>query len=131
MGRVDEHQRTVTAYLREERWIPTWLSFVRIHARLWDELDAQMRKGHRLTMARYDVLAHLVNAGGRLGLSTVASSIMLSPSAPSKHLDRMEQSGLVRRDSDPDDARSTFATITRRVRSIIGQARDGRHHFPQ
>ena len=43
----------------------------------------------------------LVNAGGRLGLSDLASSIMLSQSGPSKFLDRMELAGLVRRDPNP------------------------------
>ena len=50
-----------------DRWMPAWLSLVRTHARLWDLVEAQMRNDHGLTMARYDVLAQLVNAGGRLG----------------------------------------------------------------
>jgi DNA-binding MarR family transcriptional regulator len=114
-----------------DRWMPAWLSFVRTHARLWDEVEAQMRKDHGLTMARYDVLAQLVNAGGRLGLSDLASSVVLSPSGLSKLLDRMERSGLVRRDPDPDDARSAFATITPRGRSTVAQARHGHHAFLQ
>ncbi len=114
-----------------ERWMPAWLSFVRTHSRLWDELEAQMRKEHGLTMARYDVLAQLVNAGGRLGLSELASSIMLSQSGLSKLLDRMAVSGLVRRDPDPRDARSAFATVTRRGRSLAGEARQGHHELLQ
>jgi DNA-binding MarR family transcriptional regulator len=112
-----------------ERWMPAWLSFVRTHTRLWEQVEAQMRKDHGLTMARYDVLAHLVNAGGRLGLSDLASSILLSQSGLSKLLDRMELSGLVRREPDPRDARSAFATITPRGRSIANQARQGHHDF--
>lgn len=112
-----------------DRWMPAWLSFVRTHTRLWEQVEAQMRKDHGLTMARYDVLAHLVNAGGRLGLSDLASSILLSQSGLSKLLDRMELSGLVRRDPDPRDARSAFATITPHGRSIAKQARQGHHDF--
>jgi DNA-binding MarR family transcriptional regulator len=41
----------------------------------------------------------------------------------------MELSGLVRRDPDPRDARSAFATITPRGRSIAKQARQGHHDF--
>ena len=113
----------------DDRWMPAWLSFVRTHTRLWEQVEAQMRKDHGLTMARYDVLAHLVNAGGRLGLSDLASSILLSQSGLSKLLDRMELSGLVRRDPDPRDARSAFATITARGRSSAKQARQGHHDF--
>ena len=89
-----------------------WLALLRTHARLWDLLEAQVRHDHGLTIARYDVLAHVEMAGGQLGLSELASSIVLSPSGLSKLLDRMEASGLIRRDPDRHDARSTFATIT-------------------
>ncbi len=112
----------------DDRWMPAWLSLVRTHARLWDLVEAQMRRDHGLTMARYDVLAQLVNAGGRLGLSELAASIMLSQSGLSKLLDRMELSGLVRRDPDPRDARSAFATITPQGQSLAEQAREGHHN---
>ena len=114
-----------------DRWMPAWLSLVRTHARLWDLLEAQMRKDHGLTMARYDVLAQLVNAGGRLGLSDPASSIVLSQSGLSKLLDRMDLSGLAHRDPDPRSARSAFATIPPRGRSLARQARQAHHDFLQ
>jgi DNA-binding MarR family transcriptional regulator len=114
-----------------DRWMATWLHFVRTHARLWDLAETQMRKDHGLTMARYDVLATLVNAGGRLGLSDLASSIMLSQSGLSKLVDRMERSGLVRRDPDPRDGRSAFATITPRGRALAEEARGGHHELLQ
>jgi DNA-binding MarR family transcriptional regulator len=114
-----------------ERWMPAWLSFVRTHSRLWDRVEAQMRKDHGLTMARYDVLAQLVNAGGRLGLSDLASSILLSQSGVSKLLDRMERANLVRRDPDPRDARAAFAAITPRGRSMVMEARQGHHDLLQ
>lgn len=114
-----------------ERWMPAWLLLVRTHTRLWDMAEAQMRKDHGLTMARYDVLAQLVNAGGRLGLSDLASAIMLTQSGLSKLLDRMELSGLVHREPDPRDARSAFAAITPQGRSLTRRARQGHHDFLQ
>jgi DNA-binding MarR family transcriptional regulator len=114
-----------------DRWMPAWLSLVRTHARLWDRVEAQMRRHHGLTMARYDVLAQLVNAGGRVGLSDLAASVLLTQSGLSKLLDRMERSGLVRRDPDPRDARSAFAVITPRGRSLVEEARQGHHDLLQ
>src|SRR5437870_5966040 len=64
----------------DSRWMTAWLMLVRTHTRFWDRIEAQMRREHGLTMARYDVLAHLNMAGGRLGLSELASAIALSPS---------------------------------------------------
>ena len=116
---------------REDRWMPAWLELIRTHTRLWDLVEAQMRRDHGLTMARYDVLAHLDMAGGRLGLSELAASLLLSPSGLSKLLDRMEASGLVRRDPDPRDARAAFAAITPHGRSLARKARQGHHAFLQ
>src|SRR5450432_2973773 len=110
-----------------ERWTPAWMALVRTHARIWDQVEAQMRHDSGLTMPRYDVLMQLDIAGGRLGLTELASAIVLSPSGLSKLLDRMEASELIRREPDPTDARSTFARITPRGRSLVRKAR-GRHH---
>jgi len=114
-----------------DRWMPAWLALVRTHTRLWDLAEVQMRRDHGLTMARYDVLAQLDMAGGRLGLSELAASLLLSPSGLSKLLDRMETSGLVRRDPDPRDARAAFAAITPHGRSLARNARQGHHAFLQ
>ncbi len=111
--------------------MPAWLALVRTHARLWDQVEAQLRRDHGLTIARYDVLANLETAGGRLGLTELASAIVLSPSGLSKLLDRMAASGLVRREPDPDDARSSFAQITPRGRELVDDVRRGHHALLQ
>jgi len=111
----------------DSRWMPAWLALLRTHTRLWEQLESHMRRGHGLTMARYDVLTHLDMAGGRLGLSELASAILLSPSGLSKLLDRMDASGLIRREPDPDDARAAFATITPRAKTLVDTARASHH----
>jgi DNA-binding MarR family transcriptional regulator len=113
------------------RWTPAWIALVRTHARLWDQVEAQMRHDSGLTMPRYDVLMQLDMAGGRLGLSELASRIVLSASGLSKLLDRMETAGLIRREPDPSDARSTFAKITPRGRSLVKKARRSHHAWLQ
>ncbi len=107
--------------------MPAWLALIRTHARTWDLVETQMRQDSGLTMPRYDVLMHLDAAGGKLGLSELAAAIVLSPSGLSKLLDRMEGSGLLSREADPRDARSTFARITPRGRSLVRKAREGHH----
>ena len=52
-----------------DRWMGAWLALLRTHARLWDQLEAEMRRDHGLTIARYDVLTQLDSAAGRLRLS--------------------------------------------------------------
>jgi DNA-binding MarR family transcriptional regulator len=113
------------------RWMPAWLALRRTQARLWDQLEASFRRNHGLSIARYDVLTHVEMAGGRLRLSELASSIVLSPSGLSKLVDRMEAAGLVRRSPDPNDARSTFAEITPQGRSLVKRARRSHHESLQ
>jgi DNA-binding MarR family transcriptional regulator len=91
--------------------------------------EAQMRQDSGLTMARYDVLMQLDMAGGRLGLSDLAAAILLSPSGLSKLVDRMAAAGLLRREPDPEDARSTFATITPHGRRAVRKARLSHHDW--
>jgi DNA-binding MarR family transcriptional regulator len=109
------------------RWTPAWLALIRSHARLWDQVETQMRRDSGLTMSRYDVLMQLDTAGGRLRLSDLAASVVLSPSGLSKLLDRMEAAGLIRREPDLRDARATFARMTPKGRSAVRRARE-RHH---
>src|SRR3954453_13614355 len=113
------------------RWTPAWLALIRTHARLWDQVEGRMKADTGLTMPRYDVLMQLHLSGGRLGLTELASRIVLSPSGLSKLLDRMEASELIRREPDPRDARSTFAQITPRGRSLVRKARDRHHEWLQ
>jgi DNA-binding MarR family transcriptional regulator len=113
------------------RWMAAWLALLRTHARLWDQLEASLRRDHGLSIARYDVLTHVEMAGGALRLSELASSIVLSPSGLSKLVDRMEASALIQRDPDPDDARTTFATITPRGRSLVKKAGRSHHELLQ
>src|SRR5262245_9209477 len=113
-------------------WINAWLLFVRTHTRIWDTVEQQMRLEHGLTMARYDVLAQLEMAGGRLGLSELGAAIVLTPSGLSKLLDRMHSAGLIRREPDPNDARAAYATITPQGRKLVNNARKGHHaHLQQ
>lgn len=111
------------------RWMPAWLALIRTHTRVWDQVEAEMRRSHGLTMARYDVLAQLDQADGRLGLGQLAASIVLSPSGLSKLLDRMDAVGLVRREADPSDARATSAVITPKGRRLVKAARADHHAY--
>src|SRR4051794_10923246 len=113
------------------RWMPAFLALLRTHARLKDQLEVDVRRHSGLTVARYDVLMHLDMAGGRLRLGDLAEAVVLSPSGLSKLLDRMQDSGLVDRQPDPDDARSTFAAITAPGRATVRKTRPRHHAFLQ
>jgi DNA-binding MarR family transcriptional regulator len=110
-----------------DRWLPAWMALVRTYPRYWDFIDSEMRRQHGVSMSRYDVLAQLDLAGGRLGLGELAARLWLSPSGLSKLLDRMAASGLVVREPDPADARSWFAVLTPSGRALVRRARSSHH----
>ena len=110
-----------------DRWLPAWMALARTYWHYWDFLESGMRREHGMSMSRYDVLAQLDLAGGRLRLNELATRIWLSPSGLSKLLDRMDASGLIVREPDPSDARSWFAVLTARGRSLVRRARATHH----
>ena len=99
-----------------------WGSLLRAHARLVPLLDAQLRASG-VSLAFYDVLLELQAApGGRLTMSELGTRVVLSRSRVSRVVDDMAGAGLVRRETNPDDARSAYAVITSSGRSTFRRA---------
>jgi DNA-binding MarR family transcriptional regulator len=77
-----------------------------------------------LTGADFDVLATLRRSGApyRLTPGDLSRSMMISTGGMTKRLDRLEASGLIRRDPDPLDRRSTLIALTDEGRALIDEA---------
>lgn len=61
----------------------------------------------------YDTLLALEEAPNqRLTMSELADRVVLSPSGVTRLVDRLVKQGLVQREANPDDGRSSFAAIT-------------------
>lgn len=69
---------------------------------------------HGLTLQEWQVLSHLRNRGNPCESSPgeIADQLELSSGAVTNRLDRMEQSGLIRRQPDPDDRRGVVIELT-------------------
>ena len=65
-----------------------------------------------LSHPKYEVLSHLVRAGGPLPLSELAARLSCVRSNVTQLVDRLEAEGLVRRVYDPRDRRSVLAELT-------------------
>jgi DNA-binding MarR family transcriptional regulator len=76
-------------------------------------MDARLRARHGLSLASYDVLLELQAVpDGRLTMSDLGNRVVLSRTRVSRVVDDLARSGLVARETNPDDKRSAFATIT-------------------
>ncbi len=100
-------------------------------------LERELVATHQLPLAEYDVLVQLQEAeGGALRMAQLADQVLLSRSGLTRLVERLEKSGLVRRQACPSDARGYFAVITDRGRTRLNRAapdhlRSVSHHFAQ
>lgn len=98
---------------RRELAADSWGSLLRVHAALVPALDAEMRRNSGLALAWYDVLLELyATPGHRLRISTLADKVTLSRPRVSRIVDELVVAGLVCRESNPDDGRSSLAALT-------------------
>jgi DNA-binding MarR family transcriptional regulator len=97
---------------------------LRAHAELTRQLDAQLAREHKLPLSSYEVLLFLADApNGRMRMSELADSVLLSRSGLTRLVDRLEREGLLRRERCESDARGLFAEITPAGRELFDAAR--------
>lgn len=71
-----------------------------------------------LSLARFEILMQLLfSRNGSLALGRMRTRLQVAPGAITNAIDRLEQDGLVRRQSDAADGRVTIASITRAGRT--------------
>jgi len=105
----------------EEEWLKfspeeraAWSGFIRAHATIVKELDAELQAAHGLPLSSFDVLVQLSLAlEGRMQMSELAEAVHLSRSGLTRMVDRLEHQGLIERHRGEDDPRQVFACITK------------------
>ncbi len=104
----------------EEEWFKlaphqraAWSGFIRAHASIVKELDAELQDIHGLPLSSYDVLVQLSLApDGRMQMFELAEAVHLSRSGLTRLVDRLERQGLLERHRGDRDPRQVFACIT-------------------
>lgn len=93
--------------------LTAWRMFLRAHATVVRQLEAELVAEHDLPLASYDVLVQLSEAPARrLRMTELADRVLLSRSGLTRLADRLEREGLVERQACPSDARGTLAVLT-------------------
>ena len=104
--------------------LAAWRGMLRAHAELTRELDAELARDHDMPLSSYEVLLYLNDSdGGRMRMSELADSVLLSRSGLTRLVDRLEREGLLKRERCESDARGLFAEITPEGRRAFGAAR--------
>ncbi len=104
--------------------LAAWRGFLRAHSALTKELDAELQRAHDLPLSSYEVLLFLADSpDGRMRMSDLADSVLLSRSGLTRLVDRLARAGLIERTECEEDARGFFASITDEGRSAFAAAR--------
>lgn len=104
--------------------LAAWRGMLRVHSALVRDLDAELELKHRLPLTWYEVLITLDRApDGRMRMSELADSVLLSRSGCTRLVDRLERAGCVERAECPGDARGSLAGLTDRGRDRLHEAR--------
>ena len=100
------------AFLDPEEW-ESWGALMLLHRSVLRDLDAELRRAHGLAVTEFEVLITLFNAPDqRLGMSDLATRVLLSPAGTTHLVTRLERDGLVRRQVDRTDRRKWFTVLT-------------------
>jgi DNA-binding MarR family transcriptional regulator len=101
----------------DDETLGTWRAFLNAHARVTRAISRDLAAAGLPDLSWYDVLWALYR--GPLRVKELADAVVLSPTAMSRFVDRVEKAGYVRREPDPDDRRALQITITDAGRDLL------------
>lgn len=107
--------------LESPGWL-AWYKQAKMNARLMESLSDDMERETGLPAAWFDVLANL-KLKGPTRMNELADELVVSRGGATRLVARMEEAGLVERETPPHDRRATFAVITEAGVAAFEQAK--------
>ena len=90
-----------------------WRELQDKHSRVMEALERELQRRHRLSVTEYDALQCLSqNEERACRLQQLTDDVHMSQSAGSRLIGRLEEEGLVERQTCTEDRRGIFAVIT-------------------
>jgi DNA-binding MarR family transcriptional regulator len=96
-------------------------SLVVLQTELWYHVDGLVRESLSLDLANLESLSVLGGLEGRGRVQDLADTIGITPGAASKLVDRLESKGLVARQSNPADRRSSVLALTPEGQALLNR----------
>jgi DNA-binding MarR family transcriptional regulator len=104
--------------------LEAWINFLRAHAAVTRQFNAELLATHALTINDFDVLAQLSGAPEQaLKRVDLAERVLLTPSGITRLLKGLEEAGWVSNRPCAEDARVTYAVLTPAGKKKLEQAR--------
>src|SRR5690348_5891399 len=112
-----------TAGRPEDPAVDAWRGLLVAHSRLVPAVEADLRAAGQVPLSWYDVLLELNAAPERrLRMSELGQRVVLSRTRVSRIVDELAAAGLVERQPDQADGRSSFAVLTSAGRDALRRA---------
>ena len=97
-------------------------SIMRAQQLILARVEATLRP-FELTFARYEMLTLLsFTREGRMPMASATARLQVHPTSVTNTVDRLEASGLVRREQHPSDGRATLVVVTAEGRDVAARA---------
>jgi DNA-binding MarR family transcriptional regulator len=103
--------------------LEAWINFLRAHAAVTRQFNAELLALHGLTINDFDVLAQLARAPEQaLRRVDLVERVLLTPSGITRLLKGLEEAGYVGNRPCKEDARVTYAVLTPKGRRKLAEA---------
>ncbi|HUP14635.1 MAG TPA: MarR family transcriptional regulator [Acidimicrobiia bacterium] len=99
-----------------------WRSMAMVHTALVESLEAELWESRRLHFGWYDVLVTIRLSGGAMRMSELAEMALISRSAATRLVDKIEEAGYVERYVCPTDRRGMVVSLTPEGRKVQERA---------
>jgi DNA-binding MarR family transcriptional regulator len=99
---------------------------IAMHRALHERLHFAKSLG--LSMPQFSILAQL-HFRGACGMSEVSERFEITPAAASQLVDKLVQSGFVRREEDPNDRRAKCLNLTEKGRDLLRRNMEERYRW--
>ncbi|MBB5119806.1 MarR family transcriptional regulator [Streptomyces eurocidicus] len=104
-----------------------WCALSALHGRIEAHIERALQSGHGLSVREFSVLDVLSRQhsgeGGHLRMNEVADSVVLSQSATTRLVNRLEDRGLLTRYLCLTDRRGIYTDVTEAGLALLGEAR--------
>ncbi|WP_216359097.1 MarR family winged helix-turn-helix transcriptional regulator [Arthrobacter globiformis] len=111
---------TASSPLRRRDRVEIWRSVMEVHAAVLQEIEKELQKNHGLTAREFDALVNIPDDGVKM--KDLVHRILLSQSAVSRLIDRLQQRKLVTKAEVPGDSRVALLRLTDEGRIILRAA---------
>jgi len=99
-----------------------WRAYWEATALLRDRLESTLKDELDLTLADYNLLLILIEAGGSMSMGELANRLVFVPSRLTYRVKHLGERGLVQREAEGQDRRRALAAITGEGRDVFRRA---------